>query len=85
MKIEVYSKDNCLYCLKAIELLDSHNQQYDLYKLDKDFTRESLLEAFPTAKSFPLITINDEYIGGYADLLTFLQDKNKLQYSEVGE
>ena len=38
MQIEIYSKDNCVFCDKAKMRLASKNPQ--IYMLDKDYTRE---------------------------------------------
>ena len=35
--------------------------------LDVDFTREQMFEKFPSARTFPQITINGELIGGYTE------------------
>ena len=42
---------------------------YDLtYKmLDEDFDRETLMETFPGARTFPQIIVNDDKIGGYQE------------------
>ena len=72
MHIQIYSKTNCIYCTKALRLaekVDSSYEEhtYDKYMLDTDFTREQLLEKFPTAKTFPQITIDGISIGGYEE------------------
>ena len=36
-------------------------------KLDEDFTREQMFEKFPSARTFPQITINGELVGGYTE------------------
>ena len=68
MRIVIYSKDNCSFCDRARELLKSQGKEYIEYKLDKDFTRETIKAVFPTAKTFPVIVINNDYIGGYTEL-----------------
>lgn len=68
MKIIVYSKDECSFCDNARDLLNSQGKEFIEYKLDKDFTRPVLKEIFPNAKTFPVITINGIYIGGYSEL-----------------
>ena len=68
MRIVIYSKDNCSFCDRARELLKSQGKEYIEYKLDKDFTRETIKTVFPTAKTFPVIVINNDYIGGYTEL-----------------
>jgi glutaredoxin-related protein len=35
--------------------------------LDTDFTREQMFEKFPSARTFPQITVNGELIGGYTE------------------
>ena len=67
-RIIVYSKDECIYCERTRDLLKARGKEYIEYKLDKDFSRPVLKEVFPTAKTFPVITINGIYIGGYEDL-----------------
>ena len=42
------------------------------YKLGKDFERDTLLEMFPQARSFPVITVDKEFIGGYNELYDLL-------------
>ena len=68
MKIIMYSKDECSFCEKSRELLRKLGKEFIEYKLDKDFTRTTLKEVFPNAKTFPVITVNGVYIGGYTEL-----------------
>ena len=35
--------------------------------LDVDFSREEMFKKFPTARTFPQITIDGELIGGYTE------------------
>tara|TARA_B100000519_G_C14006187_1_gene326449 strand:- start:47 stop:289 length:243 start_codon:yes stop_codon:yes gene_type:complete len=77
MKIEIYSKTNCVYCDKAVHIAQQMIQEtsehsYDKYMLDEDFTREELLEKFPHARTFPQIVIDGENIGGYSNFLNYL-------------
>ncbi len=77
MKIEIYSKTNCMYCDKAVHIAQQMIQEtsehsYDKYMLDEDFTREELLEKFPNARTFPQIVIDGENIGGYSNFLNYL-------------
>jgi glutaredoxin len=68
MRIIIYSKDQCPYCDNARDLLKRFGKEYIEYKLDKDFSRAMIKEVFPTAKTFPIITLDKTYIGGYNDL-----------------
>lgn len=67
-KVTIYSKDNCVHCTNAKMLLASRNLPFTELKLDQDFSRESLLEVFPNAKSFPIIVVDGFNIGGYNEL-----------------
>ena len=71
MKAEIYSKINCVFCDRAKMRLAKHNPQ--IFMLDKDFTREEFFQKFPNAKTFPQIIINEQHIGGYADLKKWLE------------
>lgn len=70
--IEIYTKKNCSYCVHAKEYMTKNLMEYVEYKLGIDFERETILEKFPTAKTYPIIVIDNEYIGGFVDL------KNKM-------
>lgn len=72
MSFIIYSKDQCVFCDKARNLLKKEGKEFIEYKLDKDFTRETLLELFPQARSFPVITLDKEFIGGYNELYDLL-------------
>ena len=66
--IEIYGKDHCPYCDRAIALVEKIKAEFVYKKLDTDFTREQLIEQFPNARTFPQIRINGEAIVGYDEL-----------------
>ena len=65
--IEIWSKPQCPFCDKAENLCKQKNFEYKIYMLDVDFSREELVEKFPSARTFPQITIDGELIGGYTE------------------
>jgi|TARA_B100000035_G_C21017672_1_gene562680 glutaredoxin len=65
--IEIWSKPQCPFCDKAENLCKQKNFQYKKYMLDVDFSREDMIDRFPSARTFPQITINGELIGGYTE------------------
>ena len=80
MNIIIYTKDDCSYCVNAKSFLSMKGFSFVEMKLNEDFTREFLLENFPTAKTFPAIVIDGFYIGGYEQLKTKLNESiNKTQ------
>jgi len=64
MKVTIYTKANCVYCDYARNLLEHNKIDYNKLTLDEDFTRENLLELFPSARSFPVIVVDGFNIGG---------------------
>ena len=71
MDIEIYSKNNCVFCEKAKIKLQKHSPKIKM--LDQDFSRNDFFEKFPNAKTFPQIIINKEHVGGYSELKKWLE------------
>lgn len=74
MNVVLYTKDACSYCTNAKLLLTSKGISYTEYKLGEDFSRETLLEMFPEARTFPVIVVDGFNIGGYVQLKTKLDE-----------
>jgi len=74
--IVVWSKENCQFCQKAITLLNNYNIPFEVRKIGEGWTREQLLEAVPNARTVPQILINDDLIGGYDDLTSYIENTN---------
>lgn len=72
----IWSKDNCPYCTKAKILLDNRNIPYEERNISKDWTKESLLESIPNARTVPQIFLWGKYIGGYDSLLEYIENHN---------
>jgi glutaredoxin len=68
MKAIVWSKDMCPFCDKAKSLLKLKNIEFEERNINKDYTKEQLMEAVPNARTVPQIFINDELVGGYTEL-----------------
>tara|TARA_R100000742_G_C4271698_1_gene90710 strand:+ start:838 stop:1137 length:300 start_codon:yes stop_codon:yes gene_type:complete len=67
MKVEIYSKDHCPFCDKAIALAKMKDMDLTVKKLSVDFNLHDLLEVAPNARTFPQIFIDGENIGGYTE------------------
>ena len=74
--VEIYSKPDCPYCTRAKQVLRTNDIQFTEQMLGKDFTREIILDKFPTAKTFPIIVLDGFYIGGYSQLVEKLNEQN---------
>lgn len=68
MNVTIYSKDGCAHCMSAKLLLTNKGISFSELKLGEDFTRETLLEMFPSAKTFPVVVVDGFNIGGYLEL-----------------
>ena len=68
MKAIVWSKDACPFCVQAKALLEARGIEYEERNVSKNWTREQLLEAVPTARTLPQIFLDDQHIGGFTDL-----------------
>ena len=75
-RVVIYSRDNCSYCVYAKNLLEQKKIPYEEQKLGVHFDRERLVEMFPTAKTFPVITVDGFYIGGYSQLTEMINETN---------
>jgi glutaredoxin len=78
MKAEVYSKNNCPYCVKAEKLLLDSQIEYE--KLDAVALREALIDRVTAdtgtaPRSVPQIYIDGEYVGGYDQLVPYLAER----------
>tara|TARA_X000001382_G_C3014924_1_gene129762 strand:+ start:197 stop:430 length:234 start_codon:yes stop_codon:yes gene_type:complete len=71
MEVVIYSKDNCVFCDKAVRLaqqiVQESSNKYIVYKLGVDFEMEDMMELFPTARTFPQIIVDNKSIGGYTE------------------
>ena len=73
MKVEIYSKPQCPFCVQAKALAEREGYELTYKMLDEDFTREELFETFPTARTFPQIIVDGEKIGGYTEFESLVE------------
>ena len=67
MKVEIYSKPQCPFCVQAKALAEREGHELTYKMLDEDFDRETLMETFPGARTFPQIIVDGNKIGGYQE------------------
>jgi glutaredoxin 3 len=72
MKVEIYSKPQCPYCVQEKALAERKGYNVIYKMLDEDFDREALMETFPGARTFPQIIVDGEKIGGYQEFKTLV-------------
>jgi glutaredoxin len=66
--VTIYGKPSCGYCVMAKTLCEQKGVEYEYLTLQEDYTTEEFFEKFPTARTFPQITMDGEAIGGYTEL-----------------
>ena len=80
MKIEIYTKPTCGYCIQAKNLLNSKNIPFTEYTVGVQFSKEDIQSRIQSmglsdqVKTVPQIFYTDKnnkttYIGGYTDLV----------------
>lgn len=72
--IEVYGRDGCSYCEKAINILEQYKMDYNYYKLGRDITTSEFKEKFPEQKTVPCVVVHGMKIGGYTELVGYLEE-----------
>ena len=71
MKVEIFGKPDCIHCEKAKFLCKQKGIDYTYQELGKDFEMGFVLERFPNARTFPLIIVDNHYVGGYDDFVKY--------------
>lgn len=73
--ITIYGKANCGFCTKAKDLVTKRHLQYEYKDVGLAPIMEELLErSTERPRSVPQIWVNNEYVGGYSELVTYLEE-----------
>lgn len=76
MKVLIYTRNNCVWCDRAKNLLKINNLEYDEVDLSDDVLRENFYKKFNNSiKTMPQIFIDDNRIGGFEALVDYLDGK----------
>ena len=68
-KIEIYTKQNCSYCVRAKQLLDKKKVKYTEIPVDQDEAAfQKMLSCSEGRRTVPQIFIDNRAIGGCDDL-----------------
>ena len=81
MKIIVYSKPACQFCVKAKDLLTRLGYEYTEKVVTKDISLEEFFkELGKTLRTIAQIVIDCKHIGSYNELTEYFADKGKINY-----
>jgi len=68
MQAVVWSRDACPFCDQAKALLKLKGIEFEERNVSRDWTKEQLLEAIPSARTVPQIVLDGELVGGFTEL-----------------
>jgi glutaredoxin 3 len=71
-EIMIYSKTKCPYCIKATEFLDKKKVNYREIDVTWDDVQIQKLIDKTGAHTVPYVFVDGNYIGGYSDLVKFV-------------
>ena len=77
--IQVITKDSCPWCVKAKALLKTHGYTYQEVKVPHSLSKEefhTLAEKNQTPKTVPKIFDGTKLIGGYDDLVDWIENNS---------
>lgn len=68
-QVIIYSRPQCSYCSSSVEFLDSKNIPFEVIDITDDEVTINALASKTGAYTVPYIFINDQYLGGYEDMV----------------
>ena len=72
----VYTQDGCIFCVRAIELLQSKDQAVNVIDIKADPEIKHLFHR-RGFKTVPQIYHNGKHVGGYDDLVEYLEEPSE--------
>lgn len=72
MKIEIHSKTECPFCVKAKKWLNDKGIEFELFVYDDNEARQAMYDRFGLTgneRTVPQIVVDGVRIGGYSDLV----------------
>ena len=76
MNFTVYSREGCPYCNKIQQVLQIAELKHVIYKLNRDFDRESFYTQFGQGSTFPQVVLNGDNLGGCTETVSYLKENN---------
>ena len=79
--ITVYSKQNCVYCVKAKSLLKGLGLTFTEKKLEEfSSVDEMIKDICKKVRAMPQIKIDGELVGGYNQLIEYFNNKGVVNF-----
>ena len=77
MRAVIYTRSGCTASDMAKTLCENNGLEYDVLEVGKDLINEEFNELYP-ASSTPLVFVDGQKIGGYANLVEWFNTRPKL-------
>ena len=85
MKALIWSRDQCVYCEWAKNLLEDNSVDYEERNVSQDWNTDDMRDFLkespyvdPSARvTMPQIFLDGKYIGGFSELNKYFKDLNK--------
>ena len=79
--ITVYTKQNCVYCVKAKSLLKGLGLTYTEKKLEEFKSVDEMIKDIgKKVRAMPQIKIDGELVGGYNQLIEYFNNKGVVNF-----
>ena len=79
--ITVYTKQNCVYCVKAKSLLKGLGLTFTEKKLEEFESVDSMIKDIgKKVRAMPQIKIDGELVGGYNQLIEYFNNKGVVNF-----
>ena len=79
--ITVYTKQNCVYCVKAKALIKGLGLTYTEKKLEEFSSVDEMIKDIgKKVRAIPQIKIDDELVGGYNQLIEYFNNKGVVNF-----
>lgn len=72
--IKIYGKEECPFCVKAKKLCEDRGLEFTYYSIGEDLTVDELKQMFPGAVTVPQIKVHDYSVGGYNELVNYIEE-----------
>ncbi len=66
------TRNDCAYCTQAKFLIVEKGHLFKEKRIGTEILRETVLEKWPTQSKLPIVLLGDTLIGGYSELLDYL-------------
>jgi len=72
--INIYGKHDCSYCFRAKKHLEDRSIPFNYYLVGEDVGIDFIIENFSGVNTVPIVQVNGNYIGGYEQLVSYLEE-----------